>query len=72
MRKAKFFVVLLALILLLSIPLEAAAADGATLSISTPEQLIRLADRCRLDSWSRGITVKLLNDIDMTEYDLNT
>jgi len=69
MRKSRIIVLLLAIVMLFSLPIEVLAADGVTLSVSTPDQLMRLSRRCRLDSWSQGITVRLLNDIDLTGYD---
>lgn len=37
--------------------------DYAIVEISTEEDLRRLAEKCVLDSWSRGIKVVLRNDI---------
>lgn len=69
MKKSRFIALLLIAALLCALPTEVLAADEVTMSISTPDQLVRLSRRCRLDSWSQGITVLLLNDIDLTGYD---
>lgn len=69
MKKLKTLALFLAAVILLSAVSGPALAVSVTVNISTPEQLLRLTDRCRLDSWSQGKTVVLLNDIDLTGYD---
>ena len=66
MRKSFQFVVSLLLCLLLPLNGIVLAAQEQTLSIRTPEELLTLAERCRLDSYSRGLTVRLEQDLDMT------
>ncbi len=41
-------------------------SDWETVEISTPEDLLKLADNCRLDIWSRNKHVFLKNDIDLS------
>lgn len=62
---------LLSLCLLASLLAPAACAEEepAVLEISTADQLLALARDCRLDSWSRGRTVVLTADIDLTGCD---
>ena len=49
--------------------LQEVQAQEQTIRIQSPEDLIRLAEDCRLDSYSLGLTVKLTRDLDMTGYD---
>lgn len=39
--------------------------------ISTPEELLELAENCQVDSWSVGKTVVLNNDIDLLGYEFH-
>ena len=64
----KILSLLLCCALLLSLPLTASAQEQ-NLRIQSPEDLLRLAEDCRLDSYSLGLTVKLTRDLDMTGYD---
>ena len=58
---------LLAAALLWSLMLPSALAqEESTLSIRTARDLVDLAGRCTLDGWSRGKTVRLEADIDLT------
>ena len=60
----------LCLLLVAVLPLEAAAAgNGRRLTLSTAEDLLRLAEKCRLDSYSRGAQVVLAADLDLTGLD---
>lgn len=59
----KLISMLLCLCLLAALPV---AAEERTLRLSSPEDLLRLAEDCRLDSYSLGLTVKLTRDLDMT------
>lgn len=63
---------------LLSLSLTAALAapavfaqevEPAVVEIATADQLAALARDCRLDSWSRGRTVALAADLDLTDSD---
>lgn len=45
------------------------AAQENILKLETPEDLLRLAENCRLDSYSIGLTVKLTRDLDLTGLD---
>lgn len=57
-------------LLLGSLPAAALAEeDPATLHLSTADDLVQLAENCRLDSWSLGLTVYLDADIDLTGSD---
>lgn len=51
---------------LLTIPV---LAEGETLSIGTAEELLSFAENCRLDSYSKDLTVLLTADIDLTGKD---
>lgn len=42
-----------------------------TLTIETAEDLLAFAEDCRIDSFSRDLTVKLQEDIDLTNTDFN-
>ena len=61
----KLTCLILCLCLLASLPF-CAGAEARVLRISSPEDLIRLAQDCRLDSYSLGLTVKLTRDLNMT------
>ncbi len=45
---------------------ESAAETGTVLTISTEEEFLAFAEACRLDSYSRGLTVSLESDLDLT------
>lgn len=64
----KLLSLFLVLLLLLSLcaPAALAAADDTVIYIRTVEDLTALARQCSLDSWSRGKTVRLLSDLDLT------
>ncbi|MBR6229513.1 MAG: hypothetical protein IKQ97_07230, partial [Eubacterium sp.] len=46
-----------------------AVAAGETITIASEEDLIALSENCRLDSWSRGKTVELTEDLDLRGCD---
>lgn len=48
---------------------EAIPVYRETIHLSTAQDLLSLADSCRLDTWSQGILVTLENDIDLTGID---
>ena len=62
---------LLAAVLCLSLiaPAALAAEDPAAIHLRTAEDLAELSQNCTLDSWSRGKTVYLEADIDLTGAD---
>ena len=72
---------LLCLLLVLSLPVTAlaeeakgtdeavAAEEGTTLRILRQKQFLDFAENCRLDSYSRNLSVVLLTDIDLTGVD---
>lgn len=60
---------LLALCLLAGTVLPAVRADGAEVAISSVEDLLDFASSCSLDTWSRGKTVRLTADLDLTGID---
>lgn len=60
---------LVSLCMLASLLAPAVCAEGEetiTMQVATADQLVALAKDCRLDSWSRGRTVELTADIDLT------
>lgn len=69
MKKSKTLSFLLAVILCVYIILPDVTAFAveptSTIYISSPEELASLAKNCSLDTWSRGKTVILSNDIDL-------
>ena len=60
---------ILALLLALGAALPALAAESSTVNISDSDDLLSLAKKCSLDSWSRGKTVILDADIDLNGVD---
>ena len=59
--------VLLSLCMIFSLCIPASADDGVrTVSIRTAQELLTLAQDCRLDSYSEKLTVRLENDIDLS------
>lgn len=71
-QRKRLLAAVLSLCMLASLLAPAACAEEeepAVLEISTADQLLALARDCRLDSWSRGRTVVLTADIDLTGCD---
>ena len=68
---------LLCLLLVLSLPATALAEEaqdseeGKTLRIARRQQFLDFAENCRLDSYSRNLSVILLTDIDLTGVDFS-
>ena len=68
---------LLCLLLVLSLPVTALAEEaqdseeGMTLRIARRQQFLDFAENCRLDSYSRNLSVILLTDIDLTGADFS-
>ena len=68
---------LLCLLLVLSLPVTALAEEaqdseeGTTLRIARRQQFLDFAENCRLDSYSRNLSVVLLTDIDLTGVDFS-
>lgn len=68
---------LLCLLLVLSLPATALAEEaqdseeGTTLRIARRQQFLDFAENCRLDSYSRNLSVVLLTDIDLTGVDFS-
>ena len=68
---------LLCLLLVLSLPVAALAEEaqdseeGTTLRIARRQQFLDFAENCRLDSYSRNLSVILLTDIDLTGVDFS-
>lgn len=60
---------LLCAVLLLSLALPCLAADGPDMTIDSLEDFLQFAEDCRLDSFSRGKTIWLNVDIDLTGVD---
>lgn len=64
-------VILLIFALLLSLAAPVGAA-GSRITIRTPEDLVELSRRCSLDSWSRGKTVVLSADLDLSDVEFSS
>lgn len=64
----KVFCIFICVLLAFMTPFSAFAEEN-TLILETPEDLLRLAESCRLDSYSLGLTVRLENDLDLTGVD---
>lgn len=65
----------LAILLILPWLLSLAApvgAAGSRITIRTPEDLVELSRRCSLDSWSRGKTVVLSADLDLSDVEFSS
>lgn len=68
---------LLCLLLVLSLPVTALAEEaqdseeGTTLRIARRQQFLDFAENCRLDSYSRNLSVILLTDIDLAGVDFS-
>mgnify|MGYP002918426895 CR=1 FL=1 len=68
---------LLCLLLVLSLPATALAEEaqdseeGTTLRIARRQQFLDFAENCRLDSYSRNLSVVLLTDIDLAGVDFS-
>ena len=65
----------LAILLILALLLSWAApvgAAGSRITIRTPEDLVELSRRCSLDSWSRGKTVVLSADLDLSDVEFSS
>ena len=56
----------LALLLCLGLLPSPALGAGDTVEIATPHDLVELAGKCALDTWSEGKTVVLTADLDLT------
>ena len=63
--------ILLTFALLLSLAAPVGAA-GSRITIRTPEDLVELSRRCSLDSWSRGKTVVLSADLDLSDVEFSS
>ena len=63
--------ILLIFALLLSLAARGGAA-GSRITIRTPEDLVELSRRCSLDSWSRGKTVVLSADLDLSDVEFSS
>jgi len=71
----RIFLIILCLFLLFGVCTPALAAEYAgekTVTIKDPEELLLLAENCRLDTYSEGLTVYLLRDVDLTGYDFES
>ena len=64
-------VILLIFALLLSLAAPVGAA-GSRITIRPPEDLVELSRRCSLDSWSRGKTVVLSADLDLSDVEFSS
>ena len=67
MKRNKLLGIVVALLLLSpALPAWADEAPGAELTIQSTEEFLQFAENCRLDSFSKDLTVKLTADIDLT------
>lgn len=55
-----------------SIPVNTASAANKNIQISTAEDLIELAKNCHVDKWSKGKTVTLTADVDLSDSEFET
>lgn len=70
LKKCRSICLLLCLFLLCSLAPQVSAQEEANIiRIISPEGLLDLAENCRLDSYSRDLTVILCKDIDMSGHD---
>lgn len=53
-------------LLLVSLPVTVLGATDTVYTIATEEDLAEFAEKCSLDTWSRGLTVELTADITLT------
>lgn len=77
----RFFSLILCLLLLVSVSLPVLAEKEeeipseteiiTTLFISSEENFLAFAERCRLDSYSQGLQVELLRDLDLSGLDFS-
>ncbi len=72
----RLFSLLLALMLLMTLAMPVSAAKKKTetkepIAISTVAELLELAEHCRLDSYSTGLTVTLEADLDLTDSEFD-
>ncbi len=71
----KLLSLLICLLILASLPLSVfadeteAKAEIQSLSISTVKEFLRFAESCRLDSYSKNLSVSLENDLDLSGVD---
>ncbi len=71
MRKNRWFAFIL--VLVLSIPyMPLISASGDTIHIYTAKDFADFSQKCTLDSWSRGKTVSLENDIDLKKLNVSS
>ena len=69
MRKFILFIVLLLVFSFLVPPLSVNALDLKLFRIASAEDLLTLAENCRLDSYSENLLVTLIKDIDLSGMD---
>lgn len=60
------------LLIQLASPLYAKAVQENVLVISKPQQLIDFSKGCTLDSFSKGLTVQLNSDLDMSNFEFSS
>ena len=64
---AIFLLLLICMTFLCPVAVSAKEADDSTIHIQTQEDLKKLAENCRLDTWSQGKTVILDNNLTLDE-----
>ena len=65
MKAKRSMACLLVLLMLAGLAIPTVFADDSTVHIADAKDLKKLAENCRLDTWSQGVTVILDNDIDL-------
>lgn len=69
----KHISLVLAVIMLLAVfaPLVSSFADSADIFIKNEKDYLNLVKKCKTDTWSKGKTVTLANDIDLSKTDFS-
>ena len=70
----RIFALLLSLLMVVTMSMPVCAAntketEKEPLVITNAAELLAFAEQCRLDTYSRGLTVTLAEDIDLTDVD---
>ena len=71
MRK-RMAAILLSLVLVCTCLSPVCAQERAEVTIGSVEELLAFAENCRLDSYSRGLTVSLTADLDLSDADFES
>ncbi len=71
MKKYRIIALSLVLVFMLSMLPAGVFASGDVIELNTAKDIVDLAEKCRLDSWSVGKTVVLKKDIDLGGFDFS-